>query len=111
MDCLKLWAKELDEGRVPPTLLDYRQHILEKKSAETFKFQTADTLMLMEEQAQGQEVLRHVQPSSSSPSSGIASASTSAETNVTTMAFSPTSSAFAAMILSPSSLTHTISPS
>ncbi|ODM87341.1 cAMP-responsive element-binding protein-like 2 [Orchesella cincta] len=112
MDCLKVWAKEMDEGRIPPAMMDYRQACIDRKILEPYKIHNSDILM---EESQEQEVLRHVQTVASSPaSSGIASASTSAGTGVTTMAFSPTGgqlSAFAAMMLSPSSLTHTISPS
>lgn len=103
-----MWSKELDEGRVPPQLIEYRRSRMERRSDEPFRFPSSD--VLMEEQQIGPEILRHVQPTSSSPtSSGIASASTSA--GGTTMAFSPTSSAFAAMMLNPSNMTHTISPS
>lgn len=100
----------MDEGRIPPQLIEYRRHFVER-GGKTFRINPSD--VLMEEQEGGiihQTLMEH--PVSSSPaSSGIASASTSAGAGPSTMAFSPTSSAFAAMMLSPSSLTHTISPS
>lgn len=109
LDCLRVWAKDVDDGRVPPPLLEYRRQCMEQRKEGGFKgIHPAD--VLMEEQP---EMLGYVQHhvSGSPASSGIASASTSAGAGVTTMAFSPTSSAFAAMMLSPANLTHNISPS
>lgn len=104
-DYFRLWAKEMDEGKIPQQLVEYRRAYMERKGDASFKgFQPSDVLM-----EESPELLAFTQnPVSSSPaSSGIASASTSAGA----MAFSPTSSAFAAMMLSPSNLTHNISPS
>ncbi|ODM91719.1 cAMP-responsive element-binding protein-like 2 [Orchesella cincta] len=77
MDCLKVWAKEMDEGRIPPAMMDYRQACIDRKILEPYKIHNSDILM---EESQEQEVLRHVQTVASSPaSSGIASASLALE--------------------------------
>jgi len=58
LDTLKVWAKEMDDGRLPEQLVQYRTSCVEKKLTHPFKLQQHHHIQI---EAQRQELLQQQQ--------------------------------------------------
>jgi len=56
MDMMKIWAKELDDGRLPENLVQYRNSCVEKKLTSPFKLQQHQQVQIAQQRQQAAEV-------------------------------------------------------
>jgi hypothetical protein len=56
MDMMKIWAKELDENRLPENLIQYRTSCVEKKLTNPFKLQQHHHIQIAQQRQQAAEM-------------------------------------------------------